>query len=333
MKVGIVGAGVSGLGAARTLLAAGHHPTVFEQAPRCGGRCATRVISGYVFDTGVTSIAPRGRTIEAPMLHELDTTGLHLIESPIYTHTGSRVGPGDSVRNRIPRYTYRQGNARLGELLCQGVDVRSESLVARFHRTNGSFELNGDVFEALILTAPAPATAQLLEASDERRPIAQASYRACLSVLLGYELPAPSHTYHALIDPDQRHPLTWLSLESVKCPDRAPEGCTALVAQMSSSYSKQEFDAPEAEIVRDAATFVSRILGPQWGAPAVSGVKRWRYSLPEGLALFDTVNHPGSKLLIAGDALLGGRVEYAYDTGVRAAQMLLGVDVSKIPSI
>ena len=257
------------------------------------------------------------------MLQQLDASDLHLIESPIYTHAGSRVAPGDAARNRTPRYAYRSGNARLGALLCQGVDVRLETVVARFQRTNGAFELNGEEFDALILTAPTPVTTQLLEASGERRPIAQATYRPCLSVLLGYEMPPPSQAYHALIDPDQRQPLTWLSIESVKCPGRAPDGCTALVAQMSPSFSKQEFDAPEAQVVHDAATFVSRLFGPKWLSPAVSGVKRWRYSLPEGLALFETVNHPGSKLLIAGDALLGGRVEYAYETGVKAAQMLI----------
>lgn len=323
MRVGIVGAGMAGLGAARTLRAAGASCVVFEQSSRTGGRCATRTLGSYVFDTGVTSVAPRGRSIEAPMLHELAQDDICLIESPIYVHTGSRAAPGDAARNRIPRYAYRSGNQELGRLLSEGIDVRLDSAVARFHRTNGTFELNAEVFDALIVTCPAPLAAQLLEASGERRPIGQASYRSCLSILVGYEMPAPSQAYHALIDPDQRHPLTWLSLESVKCPGRAPEGCTALVAQMSPGYSRQEFDAPEDQIVQDGVAFISRLFGPTWIKPVVSGVKRWRYSLPEGLALFETVNHPGSKLLIAGDALLGGRVEYAYETGVKAAQMLV----------
>lgn len=324
MKVGIVGAGIAGLAAARTLRAEGHEPTVFEQSSAPGGRCTTQSVGDYVFDTGVTSIAPRGREIEPVMLDQLDRSDLVPIPSPIYVHNGSRVSPGDSGKNRIIRYAYGSGNAALGRLLAEGIDVRVETAVARFHREGDDYELNGDRYDAIVLTPPAPLTQQLLTASGEKRSIGQASYRACLSVLLGYELPSLSGAYHALIETEQRHPLTWLSIESVKCPGRAPEGCTALVAQMSPSYSKQEFDAGDESIVKDAATFISRLFGNAWLHPAVSAVKRWKYSLPESLALFETVNVPGANLAIAGDALLGGRVEFAYETGVWAARMLMG---------
>jgi predicted NAD/FAD-dependent oxidoreductase len=54
----------------------------------------------------------------------------------------------------------------------------------------------------------------------------------------------------------------------------------------------------------------------------VAAVKRWRYSQPEMTALFDNVNRPGSRILIAGDGVMGGRTEYAYDAGIKAARMM-----------
>lgn len=324
LRVGIVGAGFAGLAAARTLTAEGHEVVVYESTDRVGGRCETRRIGEYVFDTGVTSIAPRGRLIEPVMMGELSRDELILIPVPIYTHNGSRVAPGDMARNHVPRYAYRSGNERLPQLMSVGLDIRLESHVARFHAGPEGFELSGERYDGLILTPPPPVAEQLLAASGERRSLSQASYRPCLSVLLGYELPAPATGYHAIIEPEQRHPLTWLSIENVKVPGRAPDGCTALVAQMSPSYSRQEFESDDAKIVRDAATFVSRIYGPAWAAVAVSEVRRWKYSLPESLALFETVNPQKSKLIVAGDGLLGGRVEYAYETGVWAARMLMG---------
>lgn len=323
MRVGIVGAGAAGLAAARELQRHGHEPVVFEKSSALGGRCATRRVGPYTFDTGATSIAPRGRSIETVLLGELDQSELIRIDTPIYVHNGSRVSPGDGGKNRIERYAYRPGNNLFGKLLAQGLDVRRESHVALFKRTGNVYELNGETFDGLILTPPAPQTEALLTASGERRSLSQASYRPCLSVLLGYELAAPSTAYHALIEPEQRHPLTWISLESVKCPGRAPDGCTALVVQLSPAYSRQYFEAADADIVHDTADFLARIFGSAWTTPAVSDVKRWKYSLPESLALFDTVNPPKSRLVVAGDALLGGRVEYAYETGVMAARMFL----------
>lgn len=322
MRVGIVGAGISGLAAGRTLHEAGHSVTIFEKSKAVGGRCATRRIGEFTFDTGVTSIAPRGRSLEPWMLERLDRTALVKIEKPIFTLTGGRVSPGDSLKNRIDRYCYCGGNTRLPKLLAEGLDLRFESLVARFQRTPDGFDLNGEIFEALILTPPTPQTIALLEASGECRPLQNVSYRPCLAVLLGYEIPLDV-PYHALVEPEQRHPLTWLSVESSKCADRAPEGHTALVAQLSPAYSRQTYDLQDDRIVSDAVGYVSRLYGEAWRTPKVADVKRWRHSLPESLALFEKVNAPKSNLLIAGDGLLGGRVEYAFETGVQAAQRLI----------
>jgi len=86
--------------------------------------------------------------------------------------------------------------------------------------------------------------------------------------------------YHALIEPEQRHPLTWLSIESAKCDDRAPAGGSALVAQLSPAYSKQNYEGEDEQIVTDTLDYLSRLYGDAWRNPVVTDVKRWRYSLP-----------------------------------------------------
>lgn len=260
------------------------------------------------------------------MFERLSTDELVKIERPIHALAGMRVSPGDSMKNRIERYCYRSGNTKLPKMLAEGLDIRFDSHVARFQRSHGGFELNGEAFDGLILTPPAPQTFALLEASGECRPIQNVSYRSCLSVLLGYALPLDAG-YHALIEPEQRHPLTWLSLESVKCPDRAPAGKTALVAQLSPGYSRQNYEAEDERIVRDTCGYIARLYGADWNTPEVSDVKRWRYSLPESLSLFEKVNASDQRLVIAGDSLLGGRVEFAFETGVQAAQRFMISDL------
>jgi renalase len=324
LRVGIVGAGVAGLAAARVLQKAGHHSVVFERLGRVGGRVASQRLGEFVFDTGATSIAPRGLAIEEVMLRELDPSGLVSIEKPISVHHNLRVNPGDALKNATPRFVYRQGIDRLPQLLAEGLDVRLETAIESILPvSSGGYEILGDRFDALVLTPPVPISSALLWTLADSRSTGNCRYRSCLSVLLGYRKEAPTQAYHALLDPEQRHPLIWLSLESVKSPERAPEVGAALVAQFNPAFSLINFEKPDEAIVETAAGFLVRLYGAEWSAPDESAVVRWKYSQPEGLALFDSVNPPGSDVLLAGDGVMGGRVEQAFESGVLAARRLI----------
>lgn len=323
MKVGIVGAGIAGLAAARTLKAAGSEVTIYEKQREPGGRCATVRLGEYVFDSGATSIAPRGKLLERAMLNELPGDDLVKIKKPIYMHAFGRVSPSPASKLDVARYTYSQGNSKLPQLLSENLDVRYEAEIDFLERSDGRFVLRGEQFDALILTPPIPQTADLLQTLGEYRSFANSRYRPCLSVLMGFNTDLGERSYHALVDPEQRHPLTWLSIETEKAPNRAPEGHTAMVAQLSPVYSAEQENASEQQIVEETLTFIARLYGEKLGNPATSAVVRWSYSQPETTALFSSVNRPGSKLLVASDGVIGGRVEQAYEVGVQTAERLL----------
>ncbi|MCU0316693.1 MAG: FAD-dependent oxidoreductase [Fimbriimonadaceae bacterium] len=324
MKVAIIGAGIAGLGAARTLVQAGVEVVVFEKSRGFGGRATTRRLGDYVFDQGATSIAPRGKTLERVMLTELDTSDLIPIERPIYVHKDYRVSKGDDHKNKTPRFNYRYGINTLGKLLGQGVETRLETWVERIEfAADGGYAIQGEFFDRLILTCPLPQAHELLKGTQEERNFGNSSYRKCLSIMLGFREPL-DQPWHAVIDVDQAVPLTWLSIESVKVPgSRAPEGCSAIVAQMSARYSSLAYEFEEQRILDETLIDVQRLLGGRFSSPEVFGVMRWRFSQPELTISFDSVNRPGATCLVAGDGLVGGRLELAYDCGVRAAQCLL----------
>lgn len=325
MRVGIVGAGAAGLAAARTLKAAGHEVVVFEKSRGFGGRAATKRIGEYTFDSGATSIAPRGLALQKVMLEELPQDELVQVTRPIYTHSMGRIEPGDSSRNRMARYTYRSGINRLGKLLAEGIDVRLESKVERIEAPkDGGCAMMGEVFDAAILTAPMPQTAELLKTLGEDRGLSFVGYRRTLSVMFGFDRPfnAP---WHAVIDPEQAEPLTWLSVESLKCDGRAPEGHTAIVCQMNARYSLQRYEADDQTILDETLVDVVRLLGPEFQTPVVSGIHRWKFAQPEATIQMAAANRAGSKVLVAGDGIEGARVELAYESGVRAAERLLFV--------
>lgn len=323
MKVGIVGAGVSALAAARTLQSAGHSVVLFEKSRSPGGRLATRRVDAFTFDTGATSIAPRGMAIESFMLGTLDQSELIKIEKPIYTHVNLRPQIGDAARNAIPRYTYRPGNNHFAKLMAEGLDVRLNTQVDHLEKDNGKFLIEKESFDRLILTAPIPQSSLLLWSIGESRSVANARYRSCISIMLGYDKPLPETSYHALIDVEQRHPLTWISLESVKSPGRAPEGQTAIVLQMSPTYSQDHYQTDDAWIIKDVLPYVAQLYGPDFKQPIAIDTKRWKYSQPEMTAMFESANRPNNGIVLAGDGLSAGRVERAFESGIQAAQLLM----------
>jgi predicted NAD/FAD-dependent oxidoreductase len=96
----------------------------------------------------------------------------------------------------------------------------------------------------------------------------------------------------------------------------------AFVAQMSARFSQQNY-AQEAQYFIDATvSFLKHLYGEEFSSPDVAMVKKWKYSQPEGLARFENVNPPGSRLIIASDGLAGGHIEDAFECGWNAAELL-----------
>lgn len=323
MRTAIIGAGISGLAAARTLKQAGHDAVIYEALSQVGGRIASVRTGGYLFDAGATTIAPRGRELEEVMFRQISDEGLCKIDLPVFVHNSLRISAGDPAKNRIDRFCYVGGNDVLAQRLAEGLDIRLNRSVEALERDGDQFRVRDEPFDAVIVALPTPDVQLLFESLGENRPFSNAKYRSCLSVMLGYGFAIEGTGYHALVDPDGGHPLGWLSLESHKCPGRAPEGKTAVVAQLGPQFSKLYFDSTDEYIATATIEMLVRLYDEVWAKPEVVEVKRWRYSHPEMFALFDSVNRPGSKLAVAGDGLMGPRVEYAFESGVKAARLVM----------
>jgi predicted NAD/FAD-dependent oxidoreductase len=323
VRVAIVGAGIAGIACGRELKVQGFESVIFEKSRGVGGRVATRRVGEYTFDSGAQSIATGSSALTKVIQNELSVQDLWEIKPPIYTHESLHVSPGDRQRNLVPRFTYRGGNNRLAKLLAEGLDIRGQAQVDSLAQQGGKFVIAGEPFDGVVLTMPIPQTSLLLWSLGERRSTGPSRYRSCLSVLLGYALPAPTSSYHALIRTEGAHPLQWLGLESVKCPDRAPEGHSAMIAQLSGPFSLTAWDWPQERLIETVATYLARLYGSEWLRPEVSDVMKWKYSQPEMVMSFDSVNQPGTRLVLAGDGLGGGRIEHAYDSGIKAARHIV----------
>lgn len=315
-----MGAGIAGLGAARTLVEKGHEVTVLEKSTRPGGRVATVNLEGFVFDSGATTVSPDHTPLSLVMLEILDRSDLVEVTKPVNVHTADRIVRGDPSRGGR-RFVYGKGINELARLLAEGLSIQTDVKVERISREGGEYVVDGRPYDAVIVTAPLP---QAIELVATVRPVlgpGRATHRSCISVMLGYDVPLET-PHFATVNPDQNLPMVWLSVESMKSPGRAPEGGSALVAQMGPAYSRYAYSYEDERIVRETLVDVSRIYGKKFMNPVVTKVKRWMFSQPEITVAPESVNPPGARVLIAGDGVSVGRIEQAYTSGVQAALRL-----------
>ncbi len=342
--VAIIGAGMAGLGAARALLQTGFKVNLYEKSRAVGGRVATRRVAGCTFDHGAQIIKPAGFSLDG-LMRELPCPDLLEVTTPIlpFAPDGSQL-PIDPLRGSEAKYAYADGITTLPKMIMQschelGGALFLETHIARFKENPEGISLfsgTGEIIaeaDALILTAPAPQAAALIEASEMLNPIAQSSqisalrtvsYRACLSVLLGYSHFEFANDAYALIAADKNSPLLWVAFEKMKSPRRAPKGETLLIAQFGGDFSREKYDFSDDAVIEETLLALRPLFQGEADSLSFSQVKRWRYSQPIGMVAFSKVNPTPSRIVVAGDALRpdNGRIHQAYESGLEAAAFL-----------
>lgn len=306
----MVGAGLAGLAAARQLAADGHEAVVFEKSRGLGGRLAARRAEGTVLDHGSRAVAaPAGTALRGL----IDALG-----------ADDRVDLGDGV-------AFGSGATRLPKLMAAGLDVRLGVRLAALRGAASGFELGDEqgnthgVADAVIVTAPAPQAADLLERSPEGGERVAAlralEYAPAVMILLGLRLGADPG-WEALDDPGG--PLGEVRREAVKGRP-AVDGVEPVVARLDAATSAALLDASDGDALGAALPALADRLGEDAARPAWAQVKRWRYAVPLGTADAAAVNPAGVRIVVAGDTLTGAGFgadahPRVFDSGVAAAR-------------
>lgn len=337
-RVGIIGAGASGLAAAWRLSRHGVPATVFEKSRGFSGRAATRRRGELCYDHGANFFRLDDPRVADLLQQQLPAEDLVEIPGDVHAFgTDDVIRPGDPAHNSVPKWTYRRGINTLGKLLAAGsahADVRRQTRIATLVESDGRWFLHDDTgtshgpFHAILITAPAPQAAELLRHSGiDAAPLAALHYHLQFSFILGYDHTVqPDRDFHALVNTDGRHPLAWLSFEDDK-PGHVPAGASVLVAQMSPDWSAARRDEPPETLLDEVVAHADALLPHAAGPPSWWDSQRWRYAHPAGrldraaLAPLETRG-----IHLAGDALAGaGRVAKALATGLDAADRLHAV--------
>ena len=350
----VVGAGVAGLVAARSLVDRGLTVTVLEGGDGPGGRLATRQVAGATLDHGAQFFTVRSPEFGALVDH-WRAVGVPISEwsRGFAQATDIRVGPSGITatgEDGHPRYVVDGGMRVLARMLAADLDVRygcrAQAVWAAGARCRVAATAHGgaQVHEAagLVCTPPLPESLALFARGETSLPSDAATrlraiaYDPCLALLAVVDgdaaLPAPGGVQFA------RGPVRWLADNARKFASRDTRGgasaepgpstqgvsaASAVTMHAAAPWSRAWFDASDEDITGPLCAW----LGPWLGGGRVvsTQVQRWRYAQPRDPVNAATVSFSvgAGRVVFAGDAFRHARVEGAARSGLAAADALV----------
>lgn len=322
----IIGAGMTGLTAARVLQSRGLKVAIFDKGRGVGGRLATRWSEDETgqrafYDHGAQFFTVRDAAFQSQVD---DWRARGLVKE---WARGFADASGQPQHDGHPRYCAVNGMNALARDLAQGLPVTTNAQVTSVSPFENGWRVMmasgaSHTTASLVLTPPVEQSLALLDTGaamlpDEiRASLEPINYDPCFAVLV--ELEAPSRLPEPGALQLRNEPIAWIGDNHRK--GISPAAFTVTL-HAGPEFTREYWDAPHdviAQKLLHAANDWLRAPVKRWQ------VHRWRYSQP-------VVTHPEAclftdkpaPLVFAGDAFGAPRVEGAFLSGRAAAQVLL----------
>lgn len=306
-RVAIVGAGMAGASAARRLAGAGLAVTLFDKGRQVGGRMAHRRdrATGLGFDHGAQVLRAHGPEFQA----RLDDWAARGIVAPW-------DAPGSFAA--VPDMT-----APVRACLA-GLEVHVGRTVTGLAREPGGWRLalaeaaEPRLFDALILTPPAPQALRLLGDADLTLPgLERGAYAPCWSLMLAFANTLPLSG--DVLRPAEG-PIAAIFFETTKPgrPSAAPHVTVHATPDWSQAHLEDTPEAVRAALIAALASLLGVSI-----TPIQARAHRWRYALVTRTCGASCLYDPDARLGYAGDACLGPRIAAAYESGAALADRLI----------
>ena len=313
MRVAIVGAGISGLVLARTLTDAGADVIVFDKGRGVGGRVATRRREQGAFDHGAQRFEARGDTFRE-VVSGWTKRGLVAPTEP------ASVGPWF-----IP---VPSANA-LPKALAEGLVVKTSARVLALRRSDHAWRLvveGGDdagPFDVVLVTAPAPQAAPLVEAHRAfHEALTSVTYDPTWALLVLADAKSARFPTQIFTAPDHMA-LDLVVRESHKSGRLSDDALVRLTVHATNAFSAAHVEDSEEDVADALVSAMRSHPGLETLRTRFVQAHRWRFARvrrPLGVpALFDRERGIG----IAGDTMLGSRIESAHESGAALAGLVL----------
>lgn len=308
MRVVVVGAGLAGLTAARALHNDGHNVTVLDKGRSPGGRCATRRIGDATLDHGAQFFTVRTEEFSA-CVAEWTAAGV--------VREWTR-GFGD--HDGHPRFVGTRGMTSIAKHLARGLNVTCSTLVFAIEPgTSTRWQVRLDdasviAADAVILTSPVPQSIALAITADIDipEPLRSMKYDATLAALVVTDTPINLPEPGAVQRPGG-------IFEFIA--DNQRKGISSLPA--TTFHTTAEFSNGNWWLDPTDAHRLIMEAAAEWigGATIIEAQhKRWRMATPQ--SVWPERTWSTERLILAGDAFGGPRIEGAVLSGRAAARLL-----------
>ncbi|TCI21731.1 deoxyribodipyrimidine photolyase [Exiguobacterium sp. SL-9] len=308
MNIGIIGAGLSGIVAARDLARHGHTVELIEKSRSVGGRLATRRIGDGKADHGAVYFTVRGEALKQDVA-DWQTKGWVNVW---YT-------------DPYPRYVAVDGMNALAKRLADGLTVqlneRAETITIGDDQVRVQTDVTTRQYDRLLITSPLPQTLDLLADLPVDTALHGLTYAPTFVGLFEF-------ANEASIGPDGIRD-TDLVPGLLKVINNRQKGISAteLVSiYMDESWSEEWYDRTDEDTLRE----IERLLQTVTGSAVIQSrqLKRWRYAQATDVwhepfyQVNDHIYLAGDVFLEPDDASGRTRFESAYVSGLRVAEAM-----------
>lgn len=309
----IIGAGLAGLTAGRTLADAGHRVTLAEKSRGLGGRLATRSTEFGGIDHGAQYLTARSKPFRALM------TGL--------SNDGTVAPWTPADKDRTDEWHVGTPGMRdLATPLAKDLAIRLGSRVVRIERDGQRFDAmieSGDgtaisTFDAVISTAPAAQARDLLEPLDAQfQALGAVEMAPCWAGLFAFDQTEKRPFEFRRPSGD---PLAWIACNGSK-PQRRGE---TWIVHASPHWSRANLERERDDVIDDLLDAFSRDTGIS-AAPVHAKAHRWRYALVEKPLGRYFLSGCDERVFACGDWCLAPRAEAAFESARRLCDHIKSV--------
>lgn len=359
VRVAVVGAGIAGLMAARTLSDHGFEVTVFEKSRGLGGRMATRRLSdGGQFDHGCQYLTATTPHFQRYLDAWTAQGHLALWQGRIVTRDAA--GAWLELPAHEPRYVGLPGMSSLARHLANGLTIHQEVQVQRVEQVQGQWKLHlpegfpirTECYDHLILAIPAPQAARLLADHPLAASLAKVPMSPCWTVMatLPTRWDLPFDGFRASAEDSPSLAVGWAGRDTSK-PNR-PTTADRWVLQATPAWTRTHLDLPAETVAnrlwQEWCRFVDRpeTSRPETPLPELLA-HRWMFAAreetPPGESSFDpqireeldthqALHHTPTHVTACGDWAVGSRVESAFLSGLAAAGFVMRKELLTQPT-
>ncbi len=315
MRVAVIGAGLAGLVAARSLHG-DHDVVVLDKGPSVGGRLATRRIGEARLDHGAQFFTVRGAALQAQVDDWLER-GI----ARVWCH--GFAGRADGY----PRYCGSDGMNSLAKDLASGLDHRTNQMVFMVRRTEDGWDVVIDdgsriAADAVILTCPVPQSWALLAQAELAIPeeLFRRAYHRTIGLLTVLDRPSavPSPGGVQFDADDASNAFGFIADNQAKGVSPVP----AVTFHATQPWSTEHWD-DDVALLR---TLLLERARPWIGEACVldAQVKKWRFAGPVDPWVDACWVEAEHQVVLAGDLFAGPKFEGAFNSGLAAAAAVVG---------